>query len=167
MWRRIFFVLVLVLIILASLGLLVVACQAQTYKGQAYIFGAPGTQTAGDEYTLHLGAGGEYFIKRGLAAGGEIGYLGLTRAYEHGFFVLSGNGSYHFRPARGDAKLVPFVTGGYSLGFRDGSMNLVNFGGGVTCWIGRKHGLRLEVRDHFVPRFDHHYLGFRIAWTFR
>ncbi len=167
MWRRIFFILILVLIIVASIALLAVSCQAQTYKGQAYIFAAPGTQSVGDEYTLHLGAGGDYFLKRGFAVGGELGYLGLARAYEHGFFVLSGNGSYHFLPARGDAKVVPFVTSGYSLGFRGGSVNLVNFGGGVTWWVARKHGVRLEIRDHLDPRADQHYLGFRIGWTFR
>ncbi len=167
MWRRIFFVLVLLLIIIASLGLLVVSCQAQTYKGQAYIFVAPGTQTVGDEYITHIGAGGEYFLKRGLAAGGELGYLGLNRAYNKGFGVLSGDVSYHFLSARKEAKLVPFITGGYSLGFHGGAMNLVNFGGGISWWIGRKHGLRLEIRDHYDPRWDQHYTGLRIAWTFR
>lgn len=164
-----FFVLVLVLIIVASLALLVVAANAQETRGHGYMFAAPGALAASGQSlgTLHFGAGGEAFVHRGVAVGGELGYLGYTRSYSQGFGVLSGNAAYHFLPRRNDAKVVPFVTGGYSLGFRNGTMNMANFGGGVTWWVNQRHGVRLEFRDHYAPASDNHYMGFRVAWAFR
>ena len=99
----------------------------------------------------------------------EIGYLAPARSISEGVGILSANGSYHFLNGEPSQKLVPFVTGGYSLAFREGSANLFNFGGGVNYWFRERMGLRLEFRDHVIPDGNHsdHFLGFRIGLTFR
>ncbi len=165
-----FFVVAMVAIILVSLLFLAASLNAQESRGHGYMFvGAGGAVASGSTAgTMHLGIGGEGFLKRGLAVGGELGYLSPTRSFGDGFGVLSGNAAYHFVPARrNNAIVVPFVTGGYSLAFRDGHMNMANFGGGATWWFKQRHGLRFEFRDHYAWQYDQHYLGFRVAWAFR
>jgi hypothetical protein len=82
--------------------------------------------------------------------------------------TLSPDVSYHFRPRSGEQKLVPFVTGGYTLFFRSGTANGFNFGGGVNYWFREHLGLRLEFRDN-VSTTDAtvHWLGFRVGLAFR
>lgn len=110
--------------------------------GQGYFFFGPGSSTA-----LHLGGGGEAYIYKGLAAGGEIGYLFPRSGFGYGVGLLSANGSYHFN--RGTHwKIQPFVTGGYTLAFRSGAVNLWNAGGGLTYWMSNRAGLRVEFREY-------------------
>ncbi len=40
------------------------------------------------------------------------------------------------------------MTGGYTLGFREGHENMWNAGGGIDYWFKPKLGLRIEFRDH-------------------
>jgi hypothetical protein len=63
----------------------------------------------------------------------------------------------------------PFVTGGYTLGFRDGHENLFNVGGGVDFWLKPKVGLRVEFRDHiWIEDNDTlQFLGVRVGVMFR
>ncbi len=138
-------------------------------RGQGYVFFAPGAVSAGaTQGTYHVGAGGEGLIYKGLGAGGEIGYLAPWDTFRGGVGVVSANGSYHFRRAERDARLVPFVTSGYTLMFHSGSANLFNFGGGVNYWFKERWGLRLEFRDHVWPNSPTaHYWGFRIGLAFR
>lgn len=141
--------------------------QSKDYKGQGYLFFAPGvvTGSGASEGTFHFGGGGEGFLYRGLAAGGEIGYVAPWSHGADGIGLLSLDGSYHLKRS---SSLSPFVTGGYSLGFRSGHFNAVNYGGGVNWWIGERKGVRLELRDHVETQFsDVHYLGFRIGFVFR
>ncbi|MBZ5497053.1 MAG: hypothetical protein LAP85_11675 [Acidobacteriia bacterium] len=53
--------------------------------------------------------------------------------------MLSINGLYSFEKA--GAKIAPFITGGYSLLFRSGHLNAMNFGGGVDYWFGKRFGI--------------------------
>jgi len=137
--------------------------------GQGYVFAAPGA-SLGDgpsKGSLHLGAGGEGFLSRGFALGGEMGYAAPFGSFSNGLGVGSVNAAYHFGRAK-DKKFVPFLTGGYSLLFRDGTANAVNFGGGFNYWFKQRHGIRIEVRDHLRLTGDtSHLLGVRIAWAFR
>ncbi len=168
--RRPGFVLgLVVLIVIVAMGLLVVSVHGQDFNGHGYLFAGPGGLASNGPTTgtVHFGGGAEYFLARGVALGAELGYLGPTSKYGDGFGVLSANGAYHVVPSRKETKLTPFITGGYSLGFRHGAMNMVNFGGGVTWWPSRKHGIRFEFRDHYQPTSDVHYFGFRVGWTFR
>jgi hypothetical protein len=143
--------------------------QEQESAGQGYLFAAPGgiLSNGGITGTLHFGGGGEFNIYKGLGIGAEIGYLSPTRAMGCGIGVLSLNGLYSFRTDR-RSKVVPFVTGGYSLLFRSGYANAFNVGGGLNYWFSDKAGLRFEFRDHISPNYwDAHAVQARIGITFR
>lgn len=155
-------------ILLTALMPFVIAAQTtKEHRGQGYAFVAPGSTSDGGS-TLHFGIGGEGLVYKGLGVGGEIGYLGATRSLNEGFGVLSPDVSYHFLNASKSGKLVPFVTGGYSLLFRSGVAHAGNFGGGVSYWFKDRVGLRLEFRDHVPAHADlGHFFGFRIGLAFR
>jgi hypothetical protein len=118
---------------------------------------------------LHAGIGGEGIFHKGLGVGGEIGYLRPDGfGPEGGLGLLSLNSSYHFMSASKSRKLVPFVTGGFSLFFSSGSAAGGNFGGGVTYWFKDRIGVRFEARDQ-IPAYSGagHFPSFRVALTFR
>lgn len=158
-----------VIFLLAAAPGLLVAQAASERRGQGYVFVAPGAVADdGAVGTLHVGVGGEGLVYKGLGVGAEIGYLGLTRGLGNGIGVFSANGSYHFRNVTSSGKLVPFVTGGYSLLFRGEAINAANFGGGINYWFHDRVGLRLEFRDHLPAHADlSHYVGFRFGLAFR
>jgi hypothetical protein len=145
---------------------LVAAQAANERRGQGYVFLAPvAVSDEGAVATVHVGIGGEGLVSRGLGLGGEIGYLAPPGRLEAGVGLFSANGSYHFR--RGQ-KLVPFVTGGYSLLFRSGAAHGANFGGGINYWFRDRIGWRLEFRDQIADLDGPaHYVGFRIGLAFR
>ncbi len=93
----------------------------------------------------HIGGGGEGFVYRGLAIGGEGGWGWVDGHFRDGVALASANASYHFGR---DRSLVPFITGGYSLLFRDFHANGFNLGGGATWWAARHVGLRFDGRLH-------------------
>jgi hypothetical protein len=131
--------------------------------GQGYVFFASGIEPRNHYGTAHIGVGGELLFKN-VGIGPEIGYLTRSRDWAGGIGVLSPNASYHFT----NSKLEPFVTGGYTLFFRDGHANGYNFGGGVNYWFSNKAALRLEARDHVLPGYrDSHFLGFRVGLSFK
>ena len=152
-----------------------VATQAQDpdgSKAQGSLFFAPGASTGGGSTTstVHFGGNGEALVYKGLGVGAEIGYLAPWSSMSDGIGVFSANGSYNFFPRRGEKKLVPFVTGGYTLFFRSGSANGFNFGGGVNWWLKPKAGLRLEFRDQVWPGHccnSAHFLEFRVGLAIR
>jgi hypothetical protein len=146
---------------------LVGTAQERDHNSQGYVFFAPGVLTGegASEGTFHFGGGGEGFLYKGLAAGGEIGYVAPWKYSRAGIGLLSVDGSYHLNRS---STLSPFLTGGYSLAFRSGHANAVNYGGGVNWWISERYGLRLEFRDHVETQFAKlHYVGFRIGFAFR
>ncbi len=165
MYRRMFFGMLTLGTIAALLILVPVLCFGQE-RAHGYLFTSAGDSfgSGGSAGALHFGGGAEIFAVRGLAISPELGYLAPWKSLGDGIGVLSANGTYHFLRK---GKTMPFITGGYSLGFRNGTMNMANFGAGFDRWIGERHGLRLEVRDHYAPSVDQHYLGVRVAWTFR
>ena len=135
-------------------------------KGWGYGFGAiGGTSGAFGKTMVHVGGGGERLFYKGLGAGGEIGYLTTTSSAGDGIGVASANVAYHF--ARPGQKLVPFVTGGFSVLFRSGASAGGNIGGGVQYWMKDRLALRLEFRDHIVSSDSPHFYGFRVGLAFR
>ncbi|MFN0083965.1 MAG: hypothetical protein ACKVX9_01120 [Blastocatellia bacterium] len=139
------------------------------YMGQGYVYIGPGAFTTDSDALLHFGGGGEGFLKGGLAAGVEFGGFSNAKNLSNGFGVLSPGVSYHFLKASRSGKVVPFVTGGYTLFFSsDGVDNGIHFGGGVNYWFKERIGLRIEVRDHApYPFTDFHIVGFRFGFAFR
>jgi hypothetical protein len=97
---------------------------------------------------LNVVGGGEGFVYRGLAVGGEGGYGWISGAFKDGAGMFSVNPSYHFQGQGRSRPLVPFITAGYSMLFRDGHVNGFNAGGGVTWWVGAHFGVRFEGRIH-------------------
>jgi hypothetical protein len=137
------------------------------HNGQGYGFVAP-VALNGESTGLQIGVGGEGLIHKGLGVGAELSLLTTPRQFREGIGLLSPNVSYHFLNATKDGKLVPFVTGGYTLFFRSGVAHGINFGGGVNYWFKERVGLRFEVRDQVLAYDDTaHYVGFRAGISFR
>lgn len=148
---------------------LVMCAGASGQRSLGYWFAAPGGVTAAGHstFTIHLGGGGEFALRKGFTAGIEGGAVGPTTEYTRNVMgVGSLNGYYHFRHSR-TAQLDPFVTGGYSLFFRHGTANLGNFGGGLNYWFLPTVALRTEFRDHVTGGpLRIHYWGLRLGLSF-
>ena len=151
------------------------SCEAQEtrFLSQGYIFVSPGILAHEQTVfgTVGFGGGGERFVSRKLAVGAEIGYLKIfgSPPYVHdpgnSFGLVCLNASYVKPTVK---KLAPFIIGGYSLGFGDGTASFINIGGGVTWWAKKRTGIRFELRDHFYPDdCNDHFLGLRIGLAFR
>lgn len=134
-------------------------------KAWGYVFGGAGGNSGGDSTaSFQVGAGGEALVYKGLGLGAEVGYLAPFSSGRDGFGILSADGSYHFKSSH--SKLVPFVTGGYSLAFRNFTASGGNFGGGVQYWVKDHLGLRFEFRDHVFSSDSPHFYQFRAGLSF-
>lgn len=138
--------------------------QSDERKGWGYLFGGAGGASESSTAFLHTGGGGEGLIYKGLGVGAEVGYFTPFSRFGDGFGILSVDVAHHFNR---NEKLVPFVTGGYSLAFRGGSSSGGNFGGGVQYWATDRVGLRFEFRDHIFSSDSPHFYSFRAGITFR
>src|SRR5688572_20797054 len=88
---------------------------AQDAAYYACVGSGAATSTFRSSTTLfHVGGGGEFAASNGLGVGTELGYLGPWVNGSNGVGLMSLNGLYRFLPGN----IQPFVTGGYSLGFR-------------------------------------------------
>ncbi len=135
------------------------------HRFQGYVFVAPGAYIGWSESvgTMHVGAGAEALVYRGLGLGAEAGVAWATQGSDP-LGLFSVDGYYHFSRLR---KVSPFLAGGYSRVGGDGGRNLVNFGGGVNWWFRENKGILLEFRDHVYPDGGRHLLGLRIGFAFR
>jgi hypothetical protein len=146
------------------------ASAASAQSTTAYVFGAPGgvSGPAKTKATLQLGGGLEVALPKGFGAGVEAGAISPLHSWGDdtlGFF--SPNGYYHFKHGK-EQRIDPFVTAGYTMFFRDGHINLFNFGGGANLWATRHFGARVEVRDQVDTQYQTvHYWGFRLGLAFR
>jgi hypothetical protein len=132
---------------------------------RGYVFAGLGSVN-GEDNILHVGGGTELRFYKGLGMGLELGYAGPTCCMGEGIGTLSIDGQYTFGGSV--RKLRPFLTGGYTLAFRDGHANALNFGGGVHYWFSRRVGLRLEFRDHVSPSvWTAHLWQGRVGFDFR
>jgi len=138
-------------------------------RGWGYFVGGVGATTGNGSSTgtYQIAGGGEGLVKGGFGVGGEVGYLAPFRSAGDGIGILSVNPSYHFRNASGSGRFVPFVTGGFSLAFRNGSSGGGNFGAGVQYWMKDHVGLRFEFRDHIFSSDTPHFFQFRVGLSFR
>ncbi len=159
---------------LATVALALVPClgQAQTSgesKGHGYVYVAPGLVAPEGEGTIHLGGGWERFFGRHVGLGLEGGFLGPVASLSDGIGAFSPNLVARIRAKNNENRIEPFVTGGYSLFFREGIANGVNLGGGVNWWFKERVGLRFEIRDNVLISTDEtvQVVGFRIGLTFK
>jgi hypothetical protein len=126
------------------------------FWGVGGLFGGGGSSAASQ-----IGGGGEGTVYKGLGVSFDLGYLYPLREFGAGFGTLSPGVQYQFTPHR---KTVPFVSGGYTLGFREGAMNMVHFGAGTTYWFNERIGLRIEARDHMpTAGTGYHYFLVRVG----
>lgn len=141
---------------------------SESNRAQGFVFFGPGVTSGSSTTFVNFGGGGEAFIKGGLGVGGEVGGYTPAQSFDEGFGILSVNAGYHVLKASKSGKIVPFASGGYSLFFRSGTANGINFGGGVNYWFKDRLGLRVEIRDHVVVESpDTHFIGFRFGLLFR
>lgn len=131
---------------------------AQRYNGHGYFYYGLDAPNSGNlAQLMSTGGGAEGFLWKGLAAGAELGYLFPRTEPGNGIGLFNVNGAWHFVNRDHPRKFVPFVTAGYTLGFRNGTANLFNWGGGATYWFSRHAGLRTEVRlyEYTNPYWRH------------
>lgn len=120
------------------------SAQPAAYRAEGYAFFALAEPLDDPGSGLAFGGGGEGFLRRGWSLGGDLAYLFPASAPSAGVGLASVSSGYHFARER---KFVPFVAGGYTLGFRSGVGHFFHYGGGATYWFSRRAGLRLELRD--------------------
>ena len=155
---------ILVIFLLA----VVLSAAAQAQHSHGYLFVAPGGISASGHtaMTIHLGAGGEGILGKGIGIGAELGALGPRESFSDLVGLFSANGYYHFSHSK--EKADPFLTGGYSVLFRLEHANLANFGVGMNYWLVRRLGLKVEFRDHIRTSGETvHYWGIRVGPAFR
>lgn len=154
------------IVFLALLPFLAIAQEAGRFPSHGYAFVAPGRVRGESESTLHFGVGGVGRIAGNFGLGSEIGYVYcMPCGTTSGVGLFSLNGSYHFPSSK--TKVVPFVTAGYSGLFRQGYVNLVNFGGGIDYWFANRAGMKIEFRDYTSPAEGGHLWEFRFGFSFR
>lgn len=146
-----------------------VLAQAQSERqGWGYGFVAfGGTAPNGSIVTLTYGAGGERLVYRDLAVGAELASISPIESPGSGLGIFSANASYNFGGKDSSRKLTPFVTGGYSLAFRDGTQSGVNVGAGLQFWPSKHFAFRAEFRDHHFVEYGYNFYGVRLGVTFR
>ncbi len=103
-----------------------VSGQGSEKKGWGYGFFVGGFATDGSESEgiVHMGGGVDLLLAGGLGVGLEIGSLSWG-GISDGVGVFSPGVIYAFNT---DQKTIPFITGGYTLFFREGSANGAFFG---------------------------------------
>ncbi len=130
-------------------------------------FGGRSDWNTGFGKLMSFAGAGEGYVWKGLALGGD-GQLVWNRDQSDSYFgLLSLGPSYHFDDRENPRRVVPFVTGGYGLAFREGGISLYQMGAGVTWWPKDRVGLRFEYRyfDNTRDAFQMNQLRFSV--TFR
>jgi hypothetical protein len=153
------------------------------YWAEGYAYFGRRTTTPG---TSVGGAGGEVFVYRGLAAGGDIGTT--VGNPDDRLTISSADLSYHFLCCREGRKVEPFVGAGFS--YLAGGVNThgitypgssqdrsgPNFSQGVIVWPTKHIGAQFELREYrFFVSYGPlenvipggHFVEFRIGLTFR
>lgn len=151
-------ILLLVSVLFGCAQLASAQTSSHRYWGEAYGFfgrrnGTPGTSIGG--------GGGDVFIYKGLAAGGEVGTT--VGNPDDKITIGSIDGSYHFLCCRASRRVEPFAGAGYSWltgGIKTpngviypGSSNErhgPNFSQGLIVWATNHVGLRFEVREYRI-----------------
>jgi hypothetical protein len=119
-----------------------------------YVFVAPGVGGAPtSERFFHWGGGVEWRFKPHVGLAADMGALHFADSPAYPLFMLSLDGSYHFRDSGAHA-LVPFVTGGYSGASNVSGLDMpwANAGAGVNYWLRNGKGFRAEARYQVTRR---------------
>src|SRR5512136_2678606 len=119
------------------------------HRGSGYFFLAAGMC----QHAVLLGGtggGGEVFVYRGIALGGDAGAYSFTDTYAFGVGAV--NATYHFAGPNRRRGSDPFLTGGWSMAFAPGGFygGGTNIGGGFNYWVRDRIGIRWEARGHAI-----------------
>jgi hypothetical protein len=118
------------------------------------VFAAPGVGGAPtSEQFFHWGGGVEWRFQPRIGLAADMGALHFADSPAYPLFMLSIDGSYHFRDSGAHA-LVPFVTGGYSGASNVSGLDMpwANAGVGVNYWLRNGKGFRAEGRYQVTRR---------------
>lgn len=155
-------VMILVVLVAVQLGMAQAGDEPEN-RPQGFAYGGIGVFAGDGESTAlsQIGGGVEGTFYRGLGASFDVGYLFPTRGFSSGIGTVSPGVLYQFSRHQ---KANPFVLGGYTLGFRNGTVNMVHFGGGVDYWFSERIGLRIEARNHVPTDWsEYHHFVVRIG----
>lgn len=136
---------------LVGIGVTATAASAQT-TAIGYGFVSPAFATyEGDSLAIFQGGGGgEARLGQAFGLGADLGYAAPWEAFSDSVGTLSVNGTYYVKGTNRGRRLQPFATGGYTLLFKDGTVNGVNVGVGVDRWMRDRVGMRFEFRDNIM-----------------
>jgi len=147
-----------------AVGILLIGLTTSAYAQSAsadegrrvwgYVFVAPaigGTPTS--EQFFHWGGGVEWRFRPRVGLAADMGALHFADSPAYPLFMLSIDGSYHFRDSGAHA-LIPFVTGGYSGASLVSGLDMpwANAGVGVNYWMRNGRGFRFEGRYQVTRR---------------
>jgi hypothetical protein len=119
-----------------------------------YVFAAPAIGGApNSEQFFHWGGGVEWRVQPRVGLAADMGALHVGDSPAYPLFMLSIDGSYHFRDQHARA-LVPFITGGYSGASLVAGLDMpwANAGAGVNYWLRNGKGFLAEVRYQVTRR---------------
>src|SRR5262245_2228644 len=145
--------------IVAAVGILLM-CTATSGSAQdasrdegrrvwGYVFAAPGIGGAPtSEQFFHWGGGVEWRFRPRIGLAADMGALHFADSPAYPLFMLSIDGSYHFRDSAARA-LGPFVTAGYTGASLVAGLDMpwANAGAGVNYWVRNGEGLLAGVRS--------------------
>jgi len=167
---------------LATCGIALIPspANAQQASGYGYAFAGPAAVNIGlHSVAGNAGGGGELWLGGGISVGGELGIVHVPAVEQRTSCcgasapsatarLVSVNGSRHFVRSDSETKWRPFITGGLSVLASGEAFGLFNAGGGAERWISPHAGIRLEIRDQFLPAASPSVmLGFRVGVVFR
>jgi hypothetical protein len=134
---------------------------AQSRPVQAFVvFGGPGAaRYEGTDGTFNVGIGSEFGWPHGLGLGAD--FTVATSRY-HRIALLSPGIAYTFRSGQ---TLSPYVRGGYTLAMADGIANMIHLAAGLDQALGRRFGVRYDIRDYSYP--DVHLTEFTVGLVIR
>jgi len=150
--------------LLAAVGILLIGIATSAHAQAAsadegrrvwgYVFAAPGVGGAPtSEQFFHWGGGVEWRFQPRVGLAADMGALHFADSPAYPLFMLSIDGSYHFRDS-GVHALVPFVTAGYSGASNVSGLDMpwANAGVGVNYWLRNGKGFRAEGRYQVTRR---------------
>ena len=150
--------------VVAVVGVLLIGTAASAYAQGAsadegrrvwgYVFAAPaigGAPTS--EQFFHWGGGVEWRFRPRIGLAADMGALHFADSPAYPLFMLSIDGSYHFRDSAARA-LVPFVTAGYTGASLVAGLDMpwANAGAGVNYWLRNGKGFLAEARYQVTRR---------------
>jgi hypothetical protein len=140
-----------------------------------YVFTGPVWESGDARQAFTFGGGGEIVTGwKGTKIGLQAEHLWFPATETDGWFlrpisagVVSIDLSRHFNQSSGSGRWQPFLTGGVFIAASgDAADGGFTIGAGVDRWFTQHTGLRIDVRDQFLPN-SFSIVGVRVGIVFR